>query len=140
MYIISRWIYEILDICNLSAKPDIPYIYNVHNFLLNLRNFGYSISLQNQTFHTYKMYTISHWIYEILDIQFFLKTGYSVHLLSTIYRWIYAVLGFQFICKSRRSVHLLYTISCWIYAILDFHFICKSRHLVCIMYLISHWI
>ena len=70
---ISHWIFLILDIqflrkarhsilikCtqfpdeltkfwifNFSANPDSLNIYNVHNFSPNLRNFGYSISLQN---------------------------------------------------------------------------------------------
>ena len=40
-------------IFNFSTNQDIPYIYNIHNFPLNLRNFGYSISKQNHTFRTF---------------------------------------------------------------------------------------
>ena len=40
-------------IFNLSANPDILCVYIAHNFPLNLRNFGYSISSPNQTFRTY---------------------------------------------------------------------------------------
>ena len=41
------------------ANPDIPYIYNIHNFSYYLRSSRYSIFLQIQTFNTYIMYTIS---------------------------------------------------------------------------------
>ena len=46
-------------IFNFSEYPYIPYIYNVHNFSLNLRNFGSSISPQNQTFRTFNVHNFS---------------------------------------------------------------------------------
>ena len=122
MYRISRWIYAILDI-NFSANSNIPYIwctqfpvefaqfrtvnfsanpnnlykYNVHNFLSNLCSFGCSIFLQIHTFRTYIMYTISEWIFGVLDIQFFL-------LIQTF------------------RTYIMYTISCWISAFWTFNF------------------
>ena len=104
IYIISLWIYVVLNfqftcksrqpyiyctqftmeftqfwILNYFVNLDIPYIYNLHKFALNLRNFGYSI---------------------------FTKTRHSVHLMYTFSFWIYVVLDFQFIYKSRHSAHI----------------------------------
>ena len=158
MYTISRWSFIVLDIqyfsksllsvhiyCtqfpvefsqfwiyNFSANPNIPYIYNVHKFPLNISDRGYSIflliqtfraynvhnfpfnflnsrysiSLQIQTFHMYKLYTISRRIFAVLDIQIFCKSRHSVQIIHTISRSIYIVLDIQFLCKSRHSVHI----------------------------------
>ena len=132
MYTIFRWIFAALDIqfffkssnslhiyrtqilvefslfqiFNFSANLDVPYIYNVHNFPLNFRSYGYSIFLQMQTFRTHIMYTISRWIYAVLDIQIFWKFRYSAHTMYTVCRWIFAIMDIQFFCKSKHSVHI----------------------------------
>ena len=57
------------------------------------------------------MYTISHGIYAILDIQFFYKSRLSVHIMYTISCGIYAILDIQIFYKSRCLVHIMYTIT-----------------------------
>ena len=156
MYTISWWIFAVLDIQFFSklllsihiyctqfpvefsqfwtndffANPGIPYIYNVHNFPLNISGRGYSIFLLIQIFRAYNVH----------NFPFnFLSFGYSISLLIhtsrmykmyTIFRRIFTVLDIQIFCKSRQSVQIIYTISRSIYIVLDIKFLCKSRHFV----------
>ena len=103
---------------NFSANLDRSYINNVHNFPLNFRSSGYSIFLQIPTFRTYNiqnspfnfrgtghsifrqiqpfltyiMYTISRWIFGVLDIQFPLQIQtFRTYTMCTISRRIFAV-------------------------------------------------
>ena len=147
---------------NFSANLDRSYINNVHNFPLNFRSSGYSIFLQIPTFRTnilqnsplnfrstghlifrqiqpfliYIIYTISRWIFGVLDIQFLLQfQTFCSYIMYTISRRIYAVwtvnflqiqtfctysvhnfpqnlrsYGNQFFFKSKHSVRIMYWI------------------------------
>ena len=126
---------------NFSANPEIPCIYNVNNFPLNLCSSGDSIFLQIQTFRIYIMYTIiSRWIFSVLDIQFYCKSCQFEHILYKISSWILKGLDNQFNCKSKHFVHITCTIFLWIYAVLDIQFFCNSRHSEHILYTISCWV
>ena len=98
------------------------------NFLLHLRNSGYSNFLQIQTYCTYNVhnYVIN---FAILEIQYFYKSKESEHIMCTISRWIYAILIFNFL-QIQPSAHIMYTISHWIYAILVVQFFWKSSYSV----------
>ena len=56
MYTISSWIFRSSGYSIFSANPDIPYIYNVHNFPVEFPQFRHSIFLQIQTFRTYNVH------------------------------------------------------------------------------------
>ena len=127
-------------------RSNIPYIYSVHNFLLNFRSSGYSIFLQIQTFCTYITYRIFRRIFAALDIQFFSKTRHSIHISRTQFPFnfrnsryskflqiwtfrTYYVYNFSFNLRScRHSIslqiqtfctYITYTIFLCMYAILD---------------------
>ena len=113
------------------------------------------------------MYTISRWIFAVLDIQFFLQiqtfsthyvynfpfnlcsSGHSISLYILTFR-AYNIHNFPlnfrnsiysiFLRIQTFRTYIMYTISRWIFAVLDIQFLCQSRHSVQIMYTISRWI
>ena len=130
---------------------------------MNFHCSGYSIFLQIQPFLTYIMYTISRWIFGVLDIQFPQQIQtFRRYIMSTIFRRIFAVwtvyflqiqtfrtysvhnfpqnfhsYGNKFFFKSKHSVRIMYWIFRRINGVLDIQFFCKSRHYVHITYKIS---
>ena len=124
--------------------------------------------MQIQKFLTYIMYTVCHWIFNTLDIQFFCKTRHSIHISRTqlpfnfrsfgyskflqIQKFrIYYVYNFSFnLCSSGHSILLqiqtfrtfiMYTILHWIYGVLDIQiFLLIQTYRTHITYLIFRWI
>ena len=104
MYTISRWIFGILKI-HIFCKSAIPCIYNVHNFSFNLRNFGYSISLEIRTFRKFNEHNFPLNLRSSRQSIFLQIQTFCTNIMYTIFCRIYAVLDIQFFCKSRHVVH-----------------------------------
>ena len=123
---------------HLSEKPDIPYIFNVHNFPLNFCKSRYAIFLPILTYRTYNIPNFS------LN---FRKSGHSIFLQIQTFRTC-NVHNFRLSLRSSRQTiflqiqtfctNIMYTIFCRIYAVLDVQFFCKSKHSVHVLYTISN--
>ena len=98
-------------IFNFFATPDIPCKYNVQNFFFNLRNSGYSISLQIQTFRTFNVHNFPLNLRFSTQLIFLQIQTFCTKIMYTIFCRIYAVFDVQFFYKSKHSVHILYRIS-----------------------------
>ena len=110
MYTISRWV-SIVGTFRFSTNPNIPCKYNVQNFLFNLCNSRYSISLQIRTFRTFNVHNFPLNFRSSRQSIFQKIQTFCKNIMYTVSCRIYAVLDVQFFCKSRHSVHISYTIS-----------------------------
>ena len=122
MYIISRWIYVVLDIQTFCKSiPSVHLLYTISRWIyaiLGIQIFWHIQTILTYNVHNFTLNLCNLYIQRIYRVHIFCKPKKSIHIICSISRWIYVVLDIQTFCKSKQSVHLLYTISRWIYTIL----------------------